>query len=618
MITILGTFVLLCSAENQPMPSDKKSGRLNPYLSMLRTSWHYADGKRGRYLTVYTLFIISNIAISVTPIIWGVFINELTLEGMDAVRSVWKYIGLYLLLHFVHWSCHGPARVMERKLAFHISRNFLQGLYHKTVHLPVKWHQDNHSGATINRVRKAYEALKSFFDSGFMYFNTYARMFFALGAMVYFSPLFGGLAVLMGIVIMVTILKFDKPFIEASKETNEKEHLVSAGLFDSLSNIITVITLRLEQRMEKGILQRVSAIFPPFVRKVRINEWKWFTVDTLVKLMYGTIVVGFIYQNWTPGEVFLVGGLVTLVGYVNQFTSVFHNFAWQYTQIVTADTDIKTAENIIDAYNSLYTADKSLGLPANWDSIEITDLQFIHKEGWTGKAGTQGLYDLSVRFRKGQRIALIGESGSGKSTLLALLRGLYAPETANVRIDGKNGPGIHAIAEHVTLFPQEPEIFENTIEYNITLGLPFSEGDIDKVCRAVKFSEVIALLPKGLQSNIQEKGVNLSGGQKQRLALARGVLAARDSDIVLMDEPTSSVDPKTEMVIYDQLFEEFKDKVVISSLHRLHLLTKFDYVYVLENGRIVDEGTFRDLLKESPVFQELWRHQEDTVLGTGY
>jgi ATP-binding cassette subfamily B protein len=110
-----------------------------------------------------------------------------------------------------------------------------------------------------------------------------------------------------------------------------------------------------------------------------------------------------------------------------------------------------------------------------------------------------------------------------------------------------------------------------------------------------------------------EKGVNLSGGQKQRLALARGILAAKSSDIILLDEPTSSVDPKTELQIYQKMFVEYKNKAVISSLHRLYLLKYFDYVYVLSNGRIADEGTFEDLKRKSPVFRELWKHQDDRL-----
>jgi ATP-binding cassette subfamily B protein len=122
---------------------------------------------------------------------------------------------------------------------------------------------------------------------------------------------------------------------------------------------------------------------------------------------------------------------------------------------------------------------------------------------------------------------------------------------------------------------------------------------------------VLKQLPKGLQSNIMEKGVNLSGGQKQRLALARGILAAKSSDIILLDEPTSSVDPKTEIKIYEKLFEECREKAVISSLHRLYLLSYFDYVYVLHAGRIAAEGSFEDLKKTSSVFIDLWKHQED-------
>ena len=132
-----------------------------------------------------------------------------------------------------------------------------------------------------------------------------------------------------------------------------------------------------------------------------------------------------------------------------------------------------------------------------------------------------------------------------------------------------------------------------------------------EVCDTAHFTEVVQLLPHGLQSGIQEKGVNLSGGQKQRLALARGILAAKTSQLVLLDEPTSSVDPKTEVKIYEKLFEACKDKAVISSLHRLYLLCYFDYVYILQNGRIADEGSFADLKKHSPVFNELWKHQGD-------
>ncbi|MCB9053718.1 MAG: ABC transporter ATP-binding protein [Lewinellaceae bacterium] len=588
----------------------------NPYLSLLRTAWKYARDQRRRYLLIYGMFLISNLIVALFPILWGVFINEIQKQGMNILRSAWIYMGAYVLLRFLDWVFHGPARILERNLAFDLSRNFLQELYHKALHLPVKWHQDHHSGATINRIRKAYEALKDFFDAGFMYLKTFSSFAFSFAAMIYFSPLFGGIAAIMGAIVIYVLLKFDKPFIAASREVNEKEHVVSSTLFDSLSNIITVITLRLEKRMEKGLFSRVMDILPPFRRKILVNEWKWFTMEMCVGLIYGVILVGYVYQNWVPGETFLIGTLVTLMAYVERFTGVFHGMAWQYTQIVRYDTDVKTAQNIIDAYDKHHLTDTDKSLPADWRRLDIRQLNFVHNEGeeWVDKP--QGLHQVSVHLQRGKRVALIGESGSGKSTLMAILRGLYPPAPGlQLRVDGQPVPDISYISGQVTLFPQEPEIFENTIEYNITLGLPFSPEEVNKVCQVAHFNGVAEQLPKGMQSSIKEKGVNLSGGQRQRLALARGILAARDSDIILMDEPTSSVDPKTELEIYQRLFEESRDKAMVSSLHRLHLLTHFDYVYILDQGRVVDEGTFEYLRANSSIFQELWRHQEESVAG---
>lgn len=168
---------------------------------------------------------------------------------------------------------------------------------------------------------------------------------------------------------------------------------------------------------------------------------------------------------------------------------------------------------------------------------------------------------------------------------------------------------LKSIADDITLFPQEPEIFENSVLYNITLGLPFTKEEVMRVCEEAHFADVIRALPDGLNTHIQEKGVNLSGGQKQRLALVRGILAARNSNIVLLDEPTSSVDPKTEKMIYTNLFKSFEDKSVVSSLHRLHLLKHFDYVYIMKNGSVIDEGSFEDLRRYSLVFKDMWEHQ---------
>jgi len=583
----------------------------NPYISLMRTAWQFARKEKKQYVFVYSLFILSSAVSAMYPLFYGWFINAIQLGGKQ-LHFAWLYAGGFLLLKLVEWAFHGPARIMERKLAFNLSRNFLQDIYHQTLHLPVKWHQDHHSGATINRIRKAYEALKEFFQNGFMYMYTLTKFLSSFIAMLIFSPLFGSIGVALGIITVWIIFIFDKPFIKAVDQTNEKEHVVSSTLFDSLSNIITVITLRLEKSMESSLMQKVKEVFQPFMRTVKINEWKWFGADVLVSLIYVVTALGYVYQHYEPGQVFLVGSLVALLGFVNEFTSVFHDVAWQYTQVVQFNTDVQTVRNIREAYQSQHLPDDVAELPESWQKINISQLNFSHREKYQGEDSSHSLHQIDITIERGKRVALIGESGSGKSTLLAVMRGLYPPEPGvQLEIDGKAGMPFNCLADSITLFPQEPEIFENTIENNITLGLPFTEKEIMEVCETAHFTEVVNQLPRGLESSIQEKGVNLSGGQKQRLALARGILAAKTSDIILFDEPTSSVDPKTEMQIYEKLFEECKGKAVVSTLHRLHLLTYFDYVYILEDGAVVAEGKFSELRHNSPVFIELWRHQEE-------
>jgi ATP-binding cassette, subfamily B, bacterial len=582
----------------------------NPYFSLLATCWKYARNERGKFLLIYAMLITANVIFSLNPLLFGWFIGKVQNDSSKVMHYTLIYALCYIGLKFAEWCFHGPARVMERTLAFNLSRHFLQEKYHQVLHLPSNWHQDHHSGATINRVGKAYGALRDFFDRGFTFVYTISKFVFSVAAILYFSPLFGSIAIVLGTLNIWIISRYNKPFIKTLKEVNEREHKVTATLFDTLSNIRTVITLRLENSMEKGLMRKVRLVFRPFRKNALINEWKWFTGEMLITVIYGVVVMGFVYQHWEPGKVFYIAGLVTLLGYVNQFTSVFQNVAGQYTDILQYNTNINAAASISEAYENQHRPEKPALLPENWRNMEISRLNFTYPGAIDQKYIPQSLHNLHMNIERGKKIALIGESGSGKSTLLSVLRGLYTTgKDAEFLVDGKKYL-LDSLNESVTLFPQEPEIFENTISYNITLGLPFSEQDIMRVCEEAQFADVINQMPDGLLTEIREKGVNLSGGQKQRLALARGILAARNSHMILLDEPTSSLDPRTEARIYQKLFKSFSDKAIISSIHRLHLLDQFDYIYILDKGRVVDEGSFEKLINESDIFRAMWNHQQ--------
>ena len=588
----------------------------NPYILLLRTAWKFARQERKKFLLIYFLFFCAHIIALMHPLLFGWFVGKIQSDDSKTVSYAYLFVGCYFALKLGEWCLHGPARILERTLAFNIGRNFLRERYHQVLHLDARWHQDHHSGATIDRVQKAYHGLRNFYNNGFMYFYTLIRLVFSVGAILYFSPFFGSIAVVLGCINIYVISRFDKTFIKTLKEVNEREGAVSANLFDSLSNIRTVITLRLEGSMERGLMGRVRQLFRPFRKNAVLNEWKWFSADMFITLIYCVVVLGYVYQNWQPGAVFYVAGLVTLIGYVNQFTNVFQNVAGQYTTIMQYNTYVQAAGEIDQAYQALHRAGGTEVIPCNWQTMKLYNLSFSHCAVYNEQHAPQSLHRLNLTIRRGKKIALIGASGSGKSTLLSLLRGLYVPEDGvDFQVDGKRC-SLDALHETVTLFPQEPEIFENTIAYNVTLGLPFEDADIMQVCNGAHFSEVVHQMPHGLKTDIREKGVNLSGGQKQRLALARGILASADSHLVLLDEPTSSVDPRTELQIYKNLFELFSDKAIISSIHRLHLLPQFDYIYVLEQGKIIGEGTFEELLTGNAAFRALWEHQRAASVDT--
>ncbi len=561
---------------------------------------------RGRYLLIYGMFLCVNLIVSVQPIIFGYFVNYLQEGKGDLVTAAWIYGGAYMATILGFWAFQWPARLMERRLAYDISRRLLLETYDRVVHLPLDWHRRHHSGDTINRTRKAYEALKTFFDDGFVYFQTLVRMFLSIVAIIWFSALFGGVAGATGVLVVLAVLAFDRPLIAATQETNERENELLAGLSDNLGNIITVTTLRLGKQTSKQIDKRVSAVWPPFLRITRLNEQKWFTTGVLIGLMYVAITVGYVYQNYVPGQVFLVGGLVTLIGYVTQFANMFNALTGQYNTIIRLRADLSAIDPITAAYRERSRPDLLPGSKPlkDWQEIGIDGLSFTYDRE---SEEAHGLSDIRLRLGRGKRIAFIGPSGSGKTTLLYNLRGLYPPDAITVTFDGRPADSPAQLFEQTTLIPQTPEIFEETILQNLTMGLPRKPAAIDRAIHLAAMQDVITKSEHGLQTWLSEGGANLSGGQRQRLSIARGLLAADSSTLLLLDEPTSSLDPRSEKLVYGRLFAAYPDKTIVSTLHRLHLLRDFDYIYYLEEGKIRHEGTLEELLAGSEAFRVLWR-----------
>jgi ABC-type bacteriocin/lantibiotic exporter with double-glycine peptidase domain len=297
----------------------------------------------------------------------------------------------------------------------------------------------------------------------------------------------------------------------------------------------------------------------------------------------------------------LLGSAVMVFQYAQQVGGVVGNMAGNYQDLVGYQTDLRGTDVITSA---MARAPSVAAVPTAWQEIGIEKLNFTYRGKRRGQAA---LCDVALMLRRGDRIALVGESGSGKSTLLRVLAGLYRADSASFVIDGKSRPALADLGTVATLAPQDPEIFAGSIAHNLTLGIDYDAAAIRRACELAMFTPVIECLPAGLATEIAERGLNLSGGQKQRLAVARAILAAGSSSLILLDEPTSSLDPATEAEVYANLFSALGDACIVSSIHRLHLLEHFDRVVLMADGQILSVGAVAELLERAPQFRELWR-----------
>jgi len=574
---------------------------MRAFSTLLKASWKYAAGFRRRIVLYVSLFVVANALSMIEPLIIGNILNSVQ-EIPRLAHPMQRLMILFLIMLALavgFWVFHGPARVMENTCAFKVRNAYKDHLYRIIVSLPVRWHRDSHSGSTINRVVKSTRALDQFVSNSFQFIEMAMRMAGSVVALALIFPMAAVMAVAASIIALVTVFVFDTFLLKRYDQINQYEHSTATALHDYITNVFTVITLRLEELTRTEVWKRMSHYLPFARRTFAMNEWKWFLMTLLISLMQIIVLAWYAFSSINHGGVLLAGTFFMLYEYLQRIGGAFYTFAWKYSDTIEQYADFVSTAPILRAERADYYVIRNL--PEQWRKIEIRDLKFSYAEEEENEWHQQLMID-ELLLERGKKIAFVGESGSGKSTILSLIRGLMTTNDVTVACDGKIlKRGLKHLAPHVTLIPQDPEIFANTIEYNITVDTKQKKSELQEDIDLARFTPVLARLPKGLKTDISEKGVNLSGGEKQRLALARGIFAAKTSDIILLDEPTSSVDQANERLIYENLFRRFNDRCVISSIHKLHLLPMFDRVYVFRDGQIVARGTPAELLRAGGV-----------------
>lgn len=214
--------------------------------------------------------------------------------------------------------------------------------------------------------------------------------------------------------------------------------------------------------------------------------------------------------------------------------------------------------------------------------------------------------DLSFNIQAGSTVAFVGESGSGKSTIVKQIIGLLKADKGNIYVDTYNLVEVNLsdFYNYVSYTSQEAPIFDGTLRENIIFDKDISDNEVVEALKSVGLCSFYSSLPKGLETEVGEKGIMLSGGERQRLALARVFFG--EAKIIILDEATSAMDNVTEELVMKNVMEQLKNKTVITIAHRLNTIKEYENIYVFKKGKIVGEGNFEGLLTSNQYFQQLW------------
>ena len=239
------------------------------------------------------------------------------------------------------------------------------------------------------------------------------------------------------------------------------------------------------------------------------------------------------------------------------------------------------------------------------NNIEFKNVSFSYPN--TKEAAIK---NINITLDGGKLAALVGHSGAGKSTIINLLPRFYDPEEGQIYIDGQNIKSVtlSSVRKGMSLVSQDIILFDDTVRANIAYAnLNASEEEITKACDFAAATEFIKKLPQSYETIIGENGIRLSGGQKQRISIARAIL--KDASIILLDEATSSLDSDSEEKVQNAIINLTKNKTTLVIAHRLSTIIRADKIIVVNQGKVVDVGTHDTLLKNSPIYKNLYSKQ---------
>lgn len=406
--------------------------------------------------------------------------------------------------------------------------------------------------------------------------------------------------------VFVAYFMYKKILPLASKAAS-KSNKLSGVLSDAVTNIMAVKTYGRED-YERDLFTAAD-------KDTAVAE----SANMRATIKRGAMTSSMIVLIMSVVTVFIAGGnawfgisagmLVMMFNYTYNLTMRFNMINSMLQRLNKIFGDAAEMTQILDEPTLVEDAPDAPSLKVTDGAIEIEDLGFAYDDAGTGH-GTEVFDHLNLSIKPGERIGLVGQSGSGKTTLTKLLLRLSDVQQGHILVDGQD-ISTHAqqsLRRQVAYVPQEALLFHRSIAENIAYGKPdATEEEIREAARQANALEFIEQLRNGFDTLVGERGIKLSGGQRQRIAIARAILA--DAPILVLDEATSALDSESEALVQEALANLMKGRTSIVVAHRLSTVASLDRIIVLQDGKIVEDGTHSELVDAGGQYSHLWDRQ---------
>ena len=390
--------------------------------------------------------------------------------------------------------------------------------------------------------------------------------------------------------------------VKIRKEMNDQDTDANQKAVDSLLNFETVKYFNAEkvesERFDSSMrLYEIAALKTSY-------SLSFLNIGQAILISIGLVIVMVMAASGVQNGTLTVGDFVLVNAYMIQITMPLNFLGTVYREIRQALVDMSEMFDLLEQPAEIIDIKDAEHLNVYNGKIEFKNITFGYEKDRVI------LNDFNLIVGAGQNVAIVGASGSGKSTIGRLLFRFYDIDQGGLWIDGLNIKTVTQSSLHaaIGIVPQDTVLFNDTIYYNIAYGdSNASQEDVVNAAKAAEIHQFVSDLPDGYNTTVGERGLKLSGGEKQRVGIARTLL--KNPPILLLDEATSSLDTETENSIQKSLNQLLEGRTVLTIAHRLSTIVNSDFIVVLDNGEIIEQGTHKELLALNGRYNRMWKHQ---------